>query len=127
MTKTCAKCDTEKPLGRFHRQGEGKRHSWCKPCYNEWNRKRRKKRPKSYWRRRNFIQRYGMTKEEADDMLADQGGCAICGEDPDRPCVDHDHDTGEVRGVLCHGCNIRLASLEDEGYRTAAMAYLGLG
>ena len=51
-------------------------------------------------------------------MLAEQEGCcAICGtEDPGkngRFNVDHNHDTGEIRGLLCYGCNVGIGHLRD--------------
>lgn len=122
---TCAKCSETKSLDMFHRQGEGRRHAWCKACYNAWNRARRKRRSKSYWRERNFVQRYGMTKNDTEIMLHEQGGCAICGRDPERPCVDHCHETGRVRGILCHRCNTLLAGVDDAEFLARALAYLG--
>jgi hypothetical protein len=41
-----------------------------------------------------------------------------------RPVVDHDHATGQVRGILCHPCNIKLPSVEDSGWMMLAFAYL---
>ena len=54
--------------------------------------------------------RYGISRMEYVVMLAHQDGrCAICakpqGEDSKRHHVDHDHDTGLIRGLLCNGCN----------------------
>lgn len=125
-SKTCSRCAKHLPEENFHRQGSRGRHSWCKRCFNEYNKQRRSKRPPEYWRRRNFVARYGITEADARAMLKEQGGCAICGEKPARPCVDHCHDTGTVRGILCHGCNIKLAALEDAEFRGRAIRYLGL-
>lgn len=70
--------------------------------------------------------RYGITPEDYDRMLEEQGGvCAICeGACPTgrRLAVDHDHETGRVRGLLCVNCNQRLAWLEQ--YGAIAVEYL---
>ncbi len=71
----------------------------------------------------NLRTKYGLTREQYDQMVIDQGGvCAIC-EGP--PCgmqrggprtrleVDHDHVTGKVRGLLCHPCNLMLGHARD--------------
>ena len=47
-------------------------------------------------------------------LLLQQGGlCAICSLPCKRPCLDHDHDTGAIRGVACSGCNALLGKLEN--------------
>lgn len=67
---------------------------------------------------------YGLTVEDYDRMLAEQGsGCAICRTTtpagrsrhgrPPRFHVDHDHVTSEIRGLLCHGCNVGIGSMKD--------------
>ena len=59
-------------------------------------------------------------------MIAGQGGvCALCGEEPQRPVVDHNHETGAVRGVICQRCNIKLPAVEDATFLASALAYLG--
>jgi len=53
----------------------------------------------------------GVTPDEYERLLAAQGGgCAICGNPPKtrRLDVDHDHRTGEIRGLLCWTCNHKL-------------------
>lgn len=65
---------------------------------------------------------YGITVADFDRMLAEQGGaCAICRTtDPrgkGRFHVDHDHDTGRVRGLLCHHCNVMLGNAGDSAER----------
>jgi len=71
---------------------------------------------------RNSRQRYGLTCPERDDLLIEQNSlCAICSQhitfDGKRhkfsAVVDHDHTTGEVRGVLCHSCNVFLGYCEN--------------
>jgi hypothetical protein len=47
-------------------------------------------------------------------MIEAQGGlCAICAGPLDRPHVDHDHETGKVRGILCFNCNAGLGKFKD--------------
>jgi len=86
----------------------------------------RKKAPSQEEKRRwNLATRYGITPEQYDGMLARQGGvCALCGGTMERPVVDHCHQTGRVRGILCHPCNIKLPAVEDMGWVMLAWAYL---
>ena len=58
----------------------------------------------------------GFTPEEYDKMVADQDGCcAICKKKPDLLVVDHDHETGKVRQLLCSYCNSILGFIESRG------------
>ena len=61
--------------------------------------------------------KYGMSLEDYEQLLADQGGvCKICGgnRQPQKALgVDHDHTTGAVRGLLCGKCNSALGFMED--------------
>jgi hypothetical protein len=80
-------------------------------------------------RRHNLSRNYGLTPQEFDQMLETQGGvCGICGGPPDDPRgfhVDHDHETDEVRGILCRTCNFALGCIADDIGRLDAMkAYL---
>ena len=71
--------------------------------------------------RRHQLRRYGLTIEQYDQMVEDQDGCcAICGGEVDRLRVDHDHETGGVRGLLCHGCNTALGLMADDPERLLA-------
>lgn len=55
---------------------------------------------------------YGLTPEEYQEMYDTQDGlCAICHESPIE-CVDHDHSTNKVRGLLCSRCNLCLGHYE---------------
>jgi len=60
--------------------------------------------------------RYGMTRQEYADILAEQDGlCSICKqpEQNRRFSVDHCHDTGKIRGLLCSKCNTALGLFND--------------
>lgn len=57
---------------------------------------------------------YGVAPKEYEHMLASQNGCCkICQRPMRKPCVDHDHLTGRVRGLLCTKCNCVLAMADD--------------
>lgn len=82
-------------------------------------------RPENYHREQKLKRRYGLTQADYDTMLAEQGGvCWICGTGG-KLHVDHDHDTGKVRGLLCPDCNVGLGYFKDSpvALRRAA-AYL---
>ena len=76
-------------------------------------------------RKSHLKRKYGLTLEGFEALLASQGGgCAICGK-ADADNVDHDHETGQVRGILCWNCNIAIGQFEDDADRVvAAAAYL---
>lgn len=60
---------------------------------------------------------YDITLEQYDKMVENQNGvCAICGDinkNGDRLVVDHDHETGEIRNLLCHRCNLLLGLIKE--------------
>lgn len=79
------------------------------------------------------LNRYGLTLAEYYELLAKQDGrCAICQrraeELPQRLAVDHDWQTGRVRGLLCVNCNSGIGQLADDPQRVArALRYLQQG
>lgn len=61
----------------------------------------------------HFGVKYGLSLETLEAMKTAQNSrCAICSSS-DRLVVDHSHETGEVRGLLCHACNVALGLLKD--------------
>ena len=69
-------------------------------------------------RAKNLKHRYGITVAEYDKMYdGQQGRCSVCISDIDRVSktthVDHDHRSEEVRGLLCHQCNVMLGHSRD--------------
>jgi hypothetical protein len=74
--------------------------------------------------------KYGLSPEKYAEMALAQGGvCAICGagttEKRPKLSIDHDHDTGVVRGLLCNNCNIGIGHFFDDKERLVkAIAYL---
>ena len=69
-------------------------------------------------RKSHLKRKFGLTLEQYDAMLAQQGGgCGICGKPPRDDIalhVDHDHETGQIRGLLCFTCNNALGDFEDD-------------
>lgn len=122
-SKWCPDCDTVKPLADFPRTRASRSgtYTYCKPCHNVRGKASKDKTGGS--RTYHLKRRYGITAEEADEMLADQGGlCAICRTAP-AAHVDHDHATGAVRALLCFGCNGGLGQFRDNPVFLHAAAY----
>lgn len=128
MLKVCSACNKEKPESEFYwtmrRNGEKARHSKCQPCRRlQFSLYARTDRGKEVKRNGILRREYGLSATDYDAMLAQQNGaCAIC-ERPEskvhrdgslcRLAVDHDHDTGMVRGLLCGACNVGIGSFDD--------------
>jgi transposase InsO family protein len=71
--------------------------------------------------------KYGLSQEDYDAMLLSQNGkCKICGKNQSESVrmfhVDHDHSTGDVRGILCNRCNTSLGWYEK--HREGIESYL---
>lgn len=147
MTKKCPKCGETLPLDGFHkdRKGAHGRSTYCKDCNKAkargWyhaNQERASARMREYnaenreaIRDRNLQYKFGVTLDEYEGILARQGGvCGICGCDADpiegrAMPLDHDHNTGSPRGVLCSSCNRGIGLLgDDPDLLVAAAAYL---
>jgi hypothetical protein len=69
-------------------------------------------------RKSHLKRKFGITLEQYDAMLAEQGGgCGICRKPPRDDIslhVDHDHETGRIRGLLCFTCNNALGDFDDD-------------
>lgn len=129
--KDCTNCGVEKDLSDFHRSSKASdgHASWCKACTNSIAREQRKRTySKENKRKWQLMTRYRMTSEDLVRRKEEQNGnCAICGCPlANKFHVDHDHNTGKVRGILCHRCNIRLGGWDDVEWRVKAIKYLGL-
>lgn len=138
LTKICSKCDQDKPISDFHfrKISDNSRFGYCKPCrlakdagyrrsnpvlIHRINRKSAKKcvTPERV-RNRNLKNRFGLSIDDYNRMLQQQNNCcAICQTTTPRGrfnsfCIDHDHKTGRVRGLLCFKCNLGLGNFNDQ-------------
>lgn len=153
--KACARCSVPQPPAEFYRAAKAATGltSWCRSCYREnyqetrvarlarkkvlreadieaSRAKEREVGKRSYAKNRERIvgKRYGLSAEQYAEMVArSRGRCEICGEPPSAKglCVDHDHATGVVRGLLCTNCNHILGKAgDDQQVLRAAITYL---
>lgn len=116
--KICSKCKTEKPLSDYHKRNNrpcGVR-SICKDCYKGYKYKRRE----GYEREYDLMKSYSITVQDYNEMYEYQNGkCKICEKGTDTMgrkkhlCVDHNHGTGQIRGLLCDKCNRAIGLLGD--------------
>src|SRR5688572_1686258 len=140
--KRCPTCSEVKPFDEFGFQkgrGGGGIKSMCRSCYSRLQRERRaaagedgRRRAReaqrlwvannrehrlTYERKRGWRRHFGLSPEDYDALLREQGGrCAICRLKPPPGqvlSVDHDHGTGKIRGLLCKPCNTGLALFKD--------------
>jgi hypothetical protein len=123
--ETCSRCG---------RKRDGRHPTYCAQCNREYRKERllagciRCGEPRQpgdkvstaycylCWRDWWLMRKYKITPEQYDQMLADQGNrCAICRcEENGRTWhIDHCHETGNVRGVLCDNCNRGLGHFKD--------------
>jgi hypothetical protein len=123
--KKCIRCQESKELLKFgnHPTARDGKRNQCEACRYQL----RKARPghqdqQRYW---NLVGRYGITPEEYSAMETGQGKrCKICQEET-KLFVDHNHETGMVRGLLCHHCNTMLGLAKDSPQiLEGAIAYL---
>lgn len=129
--------------GRMKRRQETRDRLVCRECGRTYSapttntkfcspqcrrRASRNRRPTAHWLY-HVKHTYGLAPEEALAMLERQGNrCAICGGEcrsGKRLAVDHDHETGAVRGFLCEQCNHGIGNFRDDvDLLASALSYL---
>ncbi len=123
-TKTCTKCGRSLPISEFAKEKKGLYgiRSQCRECEKE--------RLKKFYQGTKEARveamlkhRYGITLDAYRSMLLDQEGCCfICGKETE---LVVDHETGQVRALLCRNCNVLLGvAHEDPFILAAAIQYL---
>lgn len=127
MSKThlnCSKCGVNP---------RKKTYSWCQPCVNAYEKERWAKTDLKARRDKHLKSRYGIDYSWFLQQLKGQDGkCLLCltdmtleGHSSTKVCVDHDHKTGKVRGLLCNHCNRALGLFRDDAATVSrALAYL---
>jgi Recombination endonuclease VII len=121
MNKTCLLCEKDKEESDFYRFFDkwANKHyisARCKPCHQEY----KKTSPTTARNRKaeKLQLRYGLTYEQWENMRqAENYSCMICGITEDeigkKLDVDHCHESGKVRGILCNPCNSLLGHARD--------------
>ena len=100
---TCRSCGVQHPLSHFNIHSNGNPRKQCKNCE----------------RNRHYKRSYGINIEDYERMYAEQGGvCKICSlpanHNSTHLCIDHCHETGKVRALLCDKCNRGLGYFKDD-------------
>ncbi len=131
-TKICTHCRIEKPIDQFYipnKLYKGRKTiksmSWCKSCTKEKSAINNNN--PEYTKNATLISRYGISLKEYNSILSKQNGkCAICGGNGKKKlAVDHDHNNGRVRGLLCVRCNTAIGALNDDiGFLQRAIEYI---
>ena len=109
MLRVCRFCGQEKELNAFPKNGKYFRYD-CLTCANKRRAKRPFKYPSSQYYRKS---KYGLSEEAYQDMIRRQQGACACCHEVKRLVIDHDHDTGKIRGLLCSTCNTGLGHFSD--------------
>ena len=123
--KVCKVCNKEKPLSSYHKSKIHKLgcRNVCKPCRNKRQKISPEKRKESYSYEKNrntkLKQTYGITYDDYLEMFNEQDSkCLICSRHQKdltlALAVDHCHDTGMIRGLLCGNCNSGIGNLRDD-------------
>lgn len=124
----CTRCRHHKSLEAYYvatlNVRRHRRHSWCKLCFAQASVEDQKARPDVHrkrardGRRRQKLRMFGLTEESFAELSARQGDvCAICSKpEPTQAklVMDHDHATGQFRGLLCSLCNPAIGLMRDE-------------
>lgn len=127
--KFCATCRTSKPQEEYYRGKRGKAagrlNPRCKQCCSSiagaWfrnNRERHNAKQREYNANNKATVRlhrvksiYGLSKEAYAAMAK---VCAVCGGTKGQLCIDHSHQSGRVRGILCGQCNKGMGQFRDK-------------
>ncbi len=145
--KICTKCNIEQPLSNYHKSKitKDRLKPACKTCRSNYMKKRRLSRLEQSrkesrdWAKNNpdkvkdsmYRINYGISYSDFKKLAHKQEGkCALCTLKPKTTlCIDHNHSTGQIRGLLCRSCNGALGVFGDsvEGLHKAILYLEGSG
>lgn len=114
--KKCRSCDKEKKLSKFVKlsSSDDGHTNICLKCHRKAQQRYRKANPDKY-KSIKLKSKYGITLEEVNQMKEKQKNkCGICKTEDNDLHIDHCHDKGHVRGLLCHKCNKALGFFMDD-------------
>jgi hypothetical protein len=134
LMPSCSRCLQILPISSFHKDSKksGKLRSDCRKCRNSYRRKFRQQNKAQFAEyegtevfkqktfAKNLRKNYGLSVEDFEKMEAKQDGkCAVClrpefHKTKKRLSVDHCHTTGQIRGLLCHRCNVVLGLVNED-------------
>mgnify|MGYP003595630443 CR=1 FL=1 len=121
--KYCPSCTKTLDTSLFYKS-KGTYSSYCKSCWKIKVTSKQKKPTKEKLRDYILKHKFNIPFNDYMDIYNSQGGrCAICGKEisiwaetkdyTSVACVDHNHTTGEVRGLLCNHCNTGIGLLQE--------------
>lgn len=109
--RKCSTCNQVKNISEFWKNGTTTGiSSKCAKCDRE---RKRKTQISSRSRDKEAAKRYNISLEEYDNWINKNPNCNICGIKLEQPHIDHDHNSGKVRGVLCKSCNWGIGHMND--------------
>ena len=121
MAKYCRYCGIRLNDQNWYSGFKENRNYICKKCEKKRRNKYKKfhkEKVSQQARQRDLKYKYGLAQKQYEEMLRLQDyRCAICGRKftkSNPACVDHNHKTKEVRGILCRKCNTAIGFLEDD-------------
>ena len=102
----CSSCNSYYNITMFNiNKKSGNPYSRCKKCHTQ--------KSKEYFNTIYKYSRYGITEKEYDTILVSQNSKCACCDNTTNLCIDHDHRSGNVRGILCRDCNSSLGLLNE--------------
>lgn len=107
LSKSCTRCGEIKELSKeqfpLHNKTRDGFDSWCRKCRSTY---------RSEIRRGHY--RSVISDKALKELISTTKECVICGISEVKLCVDHDHTTGAIRGILCNNCNQGIGQFKDD-------------